>query len=229
MLRQDVANGVAEFSFIGTAQEDRRSSEFSVCPQGDAGEFFGGPAFRFPTGAGADGEPRSGKTGELIDHDGVVVRSKGEFGIAAWLVRKDDFGHAPIALPSGNVMTCVGEQGGAEDAGAFAGGFEAPAVAGAGGGRHKPRAQKTLQVDDEIEITLTQFSHQSPQIDGAAVSMKGDSLVDVGVIFEQICEIRVDDPANLGIREACTQGGEDRQCLEDIAEGAWLDDANAFG
>lgn len=196
--------------------------------QGDVREFFRGPAFRLPAGAGADGEPGARQAGELIK-DRAILGGNGEFGGTTGEIRQDCFGDAPIALPGGDVVARMGEQGGAKGGGAFTGGFEPDAVAGASGGRHKSGANKTLQINDEIETVLMKSAEQMPPVGGATLTVKGDALVDVRVIFEQIRKIRVDDPTDVGVGKALAQGGEDRQRLEDIAEGARLDDADAFG
>ena len=84
-----------------------------------------------------------------------------------------------------------------------------------------------MQVEDQIELPLPQILQQLQVVSGSAASMKVQQFVQERMPFEQIREFVIDDPGNFRVRESLTQHRQQRQRLDNVTEGARLDDANA--
>ena len=118
----------------------------------------------------------------------------------------------------------------------FAGRAEADAAGRPAGQRHQAGAQQPLQIDDQIEPQPPQVSARSrndwaapPQTAARGAAVEGQRLVEVGMAAQQIGVGPIDDPADVGVREAAAQGGQDGQAVNDVAEGARLEQDDAAG
>lgn len=233
--REGVDASDGEFEFLATrffgrsADNDEVETELAGGARGDDGEIFDGPEFGGPARSGVEREDWPGEGFEggiapgMVFGSGVNDRSAGEIADA------EGFGDAPVAGVGGDIFTGVGEDDIAGQVRAFARGFESDTDRGGCGHGHETGAEKALQVEDEIEFSAAKFASQSAPISQRAFAFEGNDVVQIGVSLKEAFEFPVDDPGDFGLRKAGTQGGEEREGLDDIAEGAGLDDADSIG
>src|SRR5262245_18528877 len=119
--------------------------------------------------------------------------------------------------------------------GALAGRAQADAPGRAGSQGHEPAAGESLQIDYQVEPALAQVAGEGERrprgplpaaVQGPAV--EGDRLVETRVAVEERLVGAVDDPGDVGVGKLVPQRPEDGEGVDDVAEGAGLDEGDAL-
>jgi hypothetical protein len=132
-----------------------------------------------------------------------------------------------VTLGGGN--GAIGDELGVHGLGAFAGGHEADPARAVGGPRHKAAAEQALEIDGDVVVLRAQLFAPAPDLRdalgvGPPFARVGNDLPQAGMALKDFAEGVVDDPVDLRIRPAALESGQDRQCLDDIAQAAGFDD-----
>ena len=111
----------------------------------------------------------------------------------------------------------------------------ADADLGAGRDGHQCRAEESLQVDRQVVTAASQFSQDArhPEdtqtIDPFALSVEDDQIIEIRMAQEHLAERRIHDPGQVRRGPRAAERRQDRQGMDDVAERARLDDADASG
>ena len=90
-----------------------------------------------------------------------------------------------------------------------------------------------MKIECDIGAEAARFLSPTQEIEGGAGAAKVSArenvdVIDVAIAAQERRPFGIDDPGDLCGRVSVADGGDGRQGVNDIAEGAWLDDENGF-
>ena len=233
---------LGEVFFRGAcADEDGDEVVAVVDVVGKLCETIGGPMFFGFGGTDAEDDVRGSRLDAHLLQAGTHVflngGSDGEAEVFFRLIDAKVFGESPKTIDD---VLCFGDGDfvGVEERGEFPGVREAKAM-GCGGYPGEKRASKeSLEVEDEVEVFVSDVFDEAEERGGGGgaigeagefFSVEQDDFVELGMFFEEVCEVGSDEPCDVGLRPGGSEAVEDGQGADDIAEATGFDDEDVFG
>jgi len=108
---------------------------------------------------------------------------------------------------------------GVEERREFPGVCEAEAAGCGGYPGEKCTSKEPLEVEDEVEVFVSDvFDEAKERGDGGGIpcesgeffSVKQDDFIELGMVFEEFCEVGSDEPGDVGLGPGGSEAGEDR-------------------
>ena len=234
---QASGRGPGQGGFVAAADKDYRAAGAIERALGQDGEVLGGPTLGDPARADAQDQPRPRTFAQEGSGPGLFRLGQRHAKNLASVADAERLRHEPVAIHGVDGMEVRHpDHIGIEPGGPLACATEAdPAQRPAAGG-HQAAAQEPLEIDHQVKLLLAkppaEFGVgpeclQKSRLGGAAV--EGNDETEIRVPTQQALIRMIDDPGDGGLGIAAPERRQHRQAMDNVTQGAGLDDGNAAG